>query len=84
MTFEIYQKLILEGIQGLPPEALLEITDFIFFIRKRVTQPQAFEEEMENALIARDLKQLGQDEAAHLEKEFENYRAATVRIAKFL
>ena len=41
-----YQQLIIEGIKGLPPETLAEIADFIFFVRKRTFQPQAFEEEI--------------------------------------
>ena len=73
MTPETYQQLILEAIKGLSPEALCEITDFIFFIRKRTTQPEAFEAEMESVLLARDLKQLNQQESTHLEKEFEDY-----------
>lgn len=73
MTIRNYQQLIVEGIKGLPPEILAEIADFVYFVRKRVLQPQTFEEELQNALLRVELKQLSRDEEAHLEKEFEGY-----------
>ena len=73
MTEQAYRKLILQGIQGLPPEILSEIADFIYFLRRRVQQPQVFEEELQGALLRDELKQLSRDEEAHLEKEFEGY-----------
>ncbi len=74
MTAQNYKQLIIEGIKGLPPEVLAEIVDFIYFVRKRVLQPQAFEEELQElqgALVNIELQQLSRDEEAHLEKEFE-------------
>lgn len=68
-----YQQLILEGIQGLPPEVLVEIVDFIYFVRKRTLQPHAFEEELYQATLNVELRQLSRDEAAHLEDEFNDY-----------
>ncbi|MGB9553637.1 MAG: hypothetical protein ACPL7L_04615 [bacterium] len=68
-----YQRLIIEGIKGLPPEALAEIADFIYFLRKRVLDPKAFEEELQNAILRIDLRQLSRQEETHLEKEFEGY-----------
>ena len=73
MTTQSYQQLILEGIKGLPPEILAEIADFIYFVRKRAVQPQVFEEELQNALMRVELRQLSRDEEAHVEKEFEGY-----------
>ena len=73
MAKENFQQLILEGIKGLSPEALAEIIDFIYFVRKRALQPQVFEEELKDILINAELKQWGRDEETHLEKEFENY-----------
>ena len=73
MTTQDYQQLIMEGIKGLPPEILAEIADFIYFVRKRALQPEAFEEELENASIRVDLRHLSRDEEAHLEKEMEGY-----------
>ena len=73
MTSQTYRELITEGIQGLPDEALAEIADFIYFIRRRALQPQAFAEELKNVLLARDLRHLSRDETAHLEQEFADY-----------
>lgn len=73
MTIQNYQQLIIEGIKGLPQEMLAEIADFVYFVRRRTLQPQAFEEELRNALLRVELKQLSRDEEAHLEKEFEGY-----------
>lgn len=70
MTMPTYQQLIIEGIKGLPPEVLAEITDFIYFVRTRVLQPQAFAEEIQSILLRADLRQLSRDEEAHLEQEF--------------
>ena len=64
MTAQAYQQLILDGINGLPPEILAEITDFVYFVRKRTLHQHDFEEE---------LKQLTRNEATHLEKEFAGY-----------
>ncbi len=75
MMTQNYQQLIIEGIKGLPPEALAEIADFIFFLRKRTFQPQAFEEEMQHSLLNTELHQLSRDEAIHLEKEFDDYES---------
>ncbi|MBW3624198.1 MAG: hypothetical protein KY468_12395 [Armatimonadetes bacterium] len=69
----MYEQLILKGIKGLSPEALAEITDFIYFIRKRTLHPQAFEDELRGVLLLEDLTQLSRDEADHLEQEFEDY-----------
>ncbi|MCP5050960.1 MAG: hypothetical protein GY940_27600 [bacterium] len=73
MTAQTYQKLISDGIKGLPTDTLAEIVDFIFFLRKRALQPEIFEEEMQISLLHSELKQLSEFEEAHLEKEFENY-----------
>ncbi|MGH9428184.1 MAG: hypothetical protein ACRD2L_18015 [Terriglobia bacterium] len=73
MTEQTYQRLIIKGIQGLPSEALAEIADFIYFLRKRALQPQAFAEEIQNALLGEELRQLSREEEVHLEKEFEGY-----------
>jgi hypothetical protein len=73
MTTQTYQQLINEGIKGLPPDTLVEIVNFIYFLRKRMLQPRAFEEELQSALLNTELHQLSHEEEAHLEKEFENY-----------
>jgi len=73
MTAQTYRQIILEGIKGLPPEVLAEIADFVYFVRKRALQPQAFEEELQTVLLNAELRQMSRDEEAHLEKEFEGY-----------
>ena len=73
MTSESFEKLIVEGIKDLPQEALVEIADFIYFIRKRFTQPQNYEEELQSLLFSLEIKRLDYKEAIHLEKEFDNY-----------
>lgn len=73
MTAHTYQKLIHEGIKGLPTDSLAQIVDFIFFLRKRSLQPKEFEEELYTTLLFSDLKQLNRDEVEHLEKEFNDY-----------
>ena len=73
MSAESFEQLILEGVKGLPTEVLAEITDFVYFVRKRVLQPQAYEDELHALRLRAELKQLSRDEEAHLEREFENY-----------
>lgn len=73
MTIPDYQRLIIEGIKGLPPEVLAEIADFVYFVRERTLDPRAFEEELYQALLRGELKQLSRDQQAHLEQECEDY-----------
>lgn len=73
MAQPTYQQLILEGIKGLPREALVEVVDFIYFVRKRTLQPHAFAEEIHQGLLSAELRHLSRDEEAHLEEEFKDY-----------
>jgi hypothetical protein len=73
MTTETYHQLITEGIQDLPDEVLAEIADFVYFVRKRVLEPETFGEELRGILLRSELTKLSQGQAAHLEKEFEEY-----------
>jgi hypothetical protein len=73
VTEQIYQQLIVQGIRGLPAEILAEIADFVYFLRKRIQQPDIFAEELRSALLGEELKQLSRDEEAHLEQEFADY-----------
>jgi hypothetical protein len=70
---QTYQQLIFEGIQTLPPEALSEIFDFVYFIRKKWLQPQYFEEERYETLLQTELHSLSHAEQTHLEQEFADY-----------
>lgn len=56
---------------GVPPEALAEIADLIYFMRKRVMQSQIYEQELLTVLLRVELERLNQNQEAHLEREFE-------------
>ena len=73
MTAQTYQQLIVEGLRGLPKETLAEITDFVYFVRRRALHPEALEGERAGVLVETESKQLSREEEAHLELEFEGY-----------
>lgn len=68
-----YHQMVVDGINGLPPEMLAEIVDFIYFVRKRKFEPMAFSEDLRSLMLNSDLRKLDEKEASHLEKEFEGY-----------
>jgi len=65
--------MICEGLKGLPADALAEIAGFVCLVRKRLLQPEVYEEELRDLLIRAELKQLSHESQAHLEEEFEGY-----------
>ena len=73
MTTQTYQQAILRGLEGLPSEALAEVTDFVYFLRKRLFRPEEFDEDMRALALRGDLTALSEDEGSHLEEEFEDY-----------
>lgn len=73
MQSQTCRQLIYEGINGLSPEALVEIVDFVFFVRKRTLQPNDFEEDLRTALLNKELRDLSREEEFHMDKEFEDY-----------
>ena len=73
MTTETYQQAILRGLQGLPSEALAEVTDFVYFLRKRLLRPEEFDEDMRALTLRGHLTALSEDEESHLGEEFEDY-----------
>ncbi|MGH9834245.1 MAG: hypothetical protein ACREBD_23905 [Blastocatellia bacterium] len=73
MTIQVYERLILEAIKGLPPSGLDEIVDFIFFVRKREARLLSSDDEFREAFLRAELKQLSRDEESHLEQEFAGY-----------
>ncbi len=75
MTRSTYDDLILQGIKGLPPDVLAEIVDYIYFVRKKIFQPTAFQDEIHAIMMGRELDVLSQNELAHLEDEFKDYQA---------
>jgi len=58
---ETYQKLIIEGIQELPPESLSEIMDFVYFIRKKTLQPALFTQEIQSIQQTLELTHLTEE-----------------------
>ena len=75
MTSQTYTQLIMKGIQGLPTEKLAEVANFIFFLRKQASDPDAFLEEQYEQLLNGVLTQLDAKELQHLEAEFAGYEA---------
>lgn len=73
MSEQVYQDLITEGIRGLPEEFLSQIADYVYFVRRRITQPKAFEAEMYSTLLQTELSHMNQHEFSHLDEEFANY-----------
>ena len=68
-----YRRLIVEGMKGLPDEALAEIAGYVYFVRKRIMEPHAFEAELYNASLWAAKERLSRNEEVHLEEEFEGY-----------
>lgn len=68
-----YERLIMRGIRGLSADLLAEIADFVFFLRKRSAEPEAFLDEIELALLGTELTQAASAEWSHLESEIEGY-----------
>lgn len=73
LTPQVYKKLIVNGIEDLPPDLLAEIANFVFFLRKQAVDPAAFAEEQYALLVGDDLAELHQDEWQHLETEVTDY-----------
>ncbi len=72
-TSQYYERLITEGIRPLPLEALAEIVDFIYFIRRKTQQPERFAHDRETVLLAAELKLFSITETEHLDAEFQDY-----------
>jgi len=73
MTNQAYEELIVEGIKGLPTDVLSEIADFVYFVRRRALEPQAFEDELRHVLLRAELRQMSADQTRHLEQEWKGY-----------
>jgi len=70
---QTYKQLIVDGIQDLPMDLLAEIADFVYFVRKRASDPDQFAVEQYTSLLHQDLQQMSAAEANHLEAEFQGY-----------
>lgn len=68
------QKTIINGLRDLPESSLLEIAEYVFFVRQKALTPNQFQQQFEEMLMAEDLTLLEKKETAHLEDEFNNYQ----------
>lgn len=59
-----YEKMIVQGIKGLPSQYLSEIADFVIFLRQKSIKQYNFQEE---------LSRLNESEINHLEEEFKDF-----------
>ncbi|MFN8345899.1 MAG: hypothetical protein U0X91_12880 [Spirosomataceae bacterium] len=59
-----YEKVIVQGIKGLPNQYLSEIADFVIFLRQKSIKQYNFQEE---------LSRLNESEINHLEEEFKDF-----------
>jgi hypothetical protein len=51
MAQQDYRQLILEGIEGLPPELLAEITYFVHVVRRRARLPLRIDEPLQERAV---------------------------------
>lgn len=51
MTTMTYQEKILAGIDGLPDDVLAEITNYVYFLRRRVTLPDAYAAKVQHEVL---------------------------------
>lgn len=73
MTITQFRQLILQGIEGLPPEGLQEVLDFVFFLRTRLKENGAI-----FALILKeDSGNLSRQSEEHLLEEWDEFLGAT-------
>ncbi len=73
MQEQVYQQMILDGIQTLPQDALAEIADFVYFVRQKIIHPKAFQNKIRDSLLTTESLSLSQAEESHLEQEFADY-----------
>jgi hypothetical protein len=66
-------KMIINGIQALPQDALAEIADFVYFIPQKILHPQNFQNKIRDSLLTTELYSLSQNEETRLEQEFADY-----------
>lgn len=64
-----YEQLIMEGIKGLPPEKLVQVLDFVSFMRMKAARPEALSDELYASSLRAELRHLSRSEREHLEGE---------------
>jgi uridine kinase len=73
MTAQQWESVIIEGLHGLPADALAEVADFVLFLRKKTFEPAAFADERRALTLRKDLGELRANSAEHLEEEVAGY-----------
>ena len=68
-----YRRIIDDAIRDLPDEVLAEVADFVLFVRKKVRDPIAYRQEIDEILLRNELDEMSRHETDHLEEEFEEY-----------
>ncbi|MCG8348027.1 MAG: hypothetical protein MI924_09645 [Chloroflexales bacterium] len=58
MAHQDYRQLILEGIDGLPPELLAEITYFVHVVRRRARLPLRIDEPLQERAVGTEAHKL--------------------------
>jgi hypothetical protein len=69
MDKETYQQLMMEWTNDLPLETVIQVTEYIYFLRTRQLRPKAFEEDIKDELLRMEVRNLSRNEQNHLEKE---------------
>ena len=67
MTTIKLEKVLIEYTKGLPKEMLIEILDFIQFLREKKMKKSSNN-------ITQELNKLSHSQVKHIEKEFTNYK----------
>lgn len=70
LSSEHYKQLIIDGIHHLPPIALMEVVDFVDFIKQKTTQVSSIS--LSENIIS-ESKLMSEAETTHLEEEFKDY-----------
>ena len=73
MDDQTLHEIIQEGLKDLPEESLVQVAEFVLFLRKRTLDPQAFQDDLEAICLEAELGRMARAEGKHLEEEFADY-----------
>lgn len=74
MNSEQYRERIMVGLDGLPPDILAQIFDYVYFLRQRTLTPESFATAVSEMVLRAERHAMNQHEWAHLEEEFADYK----------
>ena len=69
------QEAIWANVKDLPKESIIEILDFIIFIRTKTFHPEVLEQSVEQISLHHELSNLDNAQTSHLESEFADYQS---------